>query len=170
MQEYLEIGQIVTTHGIKGEVRVKPWCDSSEILTCFEKLYFDKGKTEAVIENARVHKNIVIMKLAGIEDMNSAAALRNRILYVKREDFPLPEGTYFVADLLGLEVKDKDSGKTYGKLTDVLKTGANDIYEVTQDSGRKIYIPKIPETDVEIDFNNSFISVRMLKGLIDDAD
>ena len=90
-KQFLEIGKIVSTHGIKGEVRVQAWCDSSEFLTEFDTLYFDKGRTAVEVEEARVHKNVVVMKLAGVNDMNAAQALRNKILYMNRDDVELAE-------------------------------------------------------------------------------
>ena len=97
-KQYLEIGQIVTTHGVMGEVRVKPWCDTPELLCEFDRLFFDGGKTTVGVERARVHKNVVILKLEDINTMDDAQKLRNRVLYCSRDDFELDEGTYFIQD------------------------------------------------------------------------
>lgn len=166
---YLEIGQIVSTHGIKGEVRVKPWCDTPFDLTEFETVYSDKGKTEYSVGSARVHKNVVVMKLDGIDTIEQAQKLRNKVLLAKREDFSLPEGRYFVSDLLGMEIVDNDNGELYGKLTDVLQYGAADIYEVSGENSAKLLIPAIDDIIINRDFENGKIFVRLPDGLLDTA-
>ncbi len=167
-KQYLEIGQIVTTHGIVGEVRVKPWCDSPELLCQFDRLFFDRGRKEVRIERARVHKNIVVMKLEGINTMDDAIGLRNKILFANRDDFELEEGTYFIQDLLGLEVYDIDSGVCYGKISDVTQTGANDVYHIANEAGKTVLIPAIPDVILETDLDGGKMVIRPLKGLFDD--
>ncbi len=105
-KKFLETGKIVTTHGVAGEVRVYPWCDGPDFLLGFDTLYLDKGKQPVRVENARVHKNIVILKLAGVDTMDDALLLRNKVLYIDRDDVELAEGEYFVQDLIGLVVLD----------------------------------------------------------------
>lgn len=165
--KYLEIGQIVNTHGIKGEVRVKPWCDAPSDLTGLEAVYSDGGNTEYAVTSARVHKNVVVMKLVGIDTVEQAQKLRNKVLLARREDFSLPEGRYFVADLLGMEVVDDASGVSYGRLTDVLQYGAADVYEVTGEASVKILIPATDDTVISRDFESGEISVRLPDGLLD---
>lgn len=167
-KQYLEIGQIVTTHGIAGEVRVKPWCDSPELLCEFDRLFFDGGKKEVKIEQARVHKNIVIMKLEGTETMDDAVKLRNKILFAARDDFELDEGTYFVQDLIGLKVFDADTDRCYGELSDVTQTGANDVYHIKREDGKEVLIPAIPDVVLETDIEGGRMVIRPLKGLFDD--
>ena len=167
-KQYLEIGQIVTTHGIAGEVRVKPWCDTPDLLCEFERLFFDSGKKEVIIERARVHKNVVVMKLEGVNTMDDAVKLRNRILYAARDDFELDEDTYFVQDLLGLQVFDVDSGKCYGEICDVTQTGANDVYHIKDKDGKIVLIPAIADVVQETDVDGGRMTIRPLKGLFDD--
>ena len=100
-KKYLEAGRIVATHGIKGEVKVQPWCDSPQVLCNLSVLYFDNGKTPVKV-GARPHKNAVIMKIEGVNSAQDAAALRGRVLYLDREDIQLDDGTYFIQDLIGL--------------------------------------------------------------------
>lgn len=166
---YLEIGQIVNTHGIKGEVRVKPWCDSPFDLEGLETVYSDGGKTQFTVISARVHKNVVVVKLDGIDDIEQAQKLRNKILLADRGDFELPEGRYFVADLLGMEIVDNDSGRVYGKLTDVLQYGAADVYEVSGEDGVKILIPAIDGVVLSRDFEQGRMLVKLPDGLLDTA-
>ena len=103
MNDMLEIGKLVNTHGIRGEVKIQPWCDDPYVFDELEYLIID-GK-EYDIERNRYHKTCQIVKLAGVDDMNAAELLKNKIVYINREDIPLPEGRYFVADILGLEVR-----------------------------------------------------------------
>ena len=167
---FLEVGQIVSTHGIAGEVRVNPWCDTPDFLTGFETLYFHKGKEEVVVEKARVHKNIVVMKLQGTDSVEDAQKLRNQILYASRTDMPLEEGEYFIQDLIGLKVVDADSGEEYGVLNDVSQTGANDVYHISNPGKREKLIPAIKDVVIETDLENGVMKIRPLKGLFDDAD
>lgn len=168
MKKYLEIGKIVSTHGIKGEVRVQPWCDSSDFLCEFETLYFDEGKKSVDIKRARVQKNIVIMQLDGVDTVEEAQNLRNKILYMDRDDVELDEGTYFIQDLIGLVCIDADGGGEIGKITDVLETGANDVYEITSAEGRKYLVPAIPDVVLETDLNGNTMTIRKMEGLFDD--
>ncbi|MDR0918467.1 MAG: ribosome maturation factor RimM [Oscillospiraceae bacterium] len=164
MKEYLEIGQIVATHGLKGEVKLNPWCDSPNMLLDFDTLYFENGSPVDIV-NARVQKSQVILQLSGYETVEDAEVLRNIILYSKREDFDLPKDTYFLVDLMGLEVFDVDSGVKYGVITDILQTGANDVYVVKGD--RELLIPAIADVVIETNITENYIKIRPLKGLFD---
>ena len=129
-KQFLETGRIVGTHGIKGEVRIEPWCDSPQFLCAFKKLYLDeKGETFFEVKS-RPHKNIVLAKIKGVETIDQAERLRGKIVYINRDDITLGEGVEFVQDLIGARVIDADNDKEYGTLTDVLRTGANDVYEI----------------------------------------
>ncbi len=169
-QRFLETGKIVTTHGLKGEVKIYPWCDSPEDLLDFEVLYLQQGKRQLAVEQMRLQKNMVLAKFEGVDTVEDAQKLRNQVVYLDREELELPEGVYFVQDLLGLTVVDADSGKTYGRLTDVLQTGANDVYEVTPEEGAPALIPAIPDVIVKIDLEGGELAIRPLAGLFDDAD
>lgn len=104
-EQYLEVGKITNVHGIMGEVRVQPWADSPDFLCQFKTLYVDSSHWPIQVERARVHKNMVILKLQGVTDVNSALAMRNAVLYIDRKDVQLPEGSFFLADLMGMEVR-----------------------------------------------------------------
>ena len=107
-KQYLESGKIVTTHGVRGEVRVQPWCDTPGFLTQFACLYLDaRGSQARVVERARVHKNIVIVKFEGVENVEDAAGLRGKTVYIDRADVELEEGECFVQDLIGCTVRDR---------------------------------------------------------------
>lgn len=166
MKQYLEIGKIVSVFGIKGEVKVQPWCDSPFFITEFDKLYWKSGD-EVVIERSRVQKNIAVMKIRGCDTVEDARKLRNRILYMDRNDVELEDGSYFVQDLIGLEVRDADSGGLYGRLSEVSETGANDVYHIESENGKTYYVPAIPQVVVETDLENGIMRIRPLDGLFD---
>ena len=99
-EQYLEVGKITNVHGIMGEVRVQPWADSPDFLCQFKTLYVDSSHWPIQVERARVHKNMVILKLQGVTDVNSALAMRNAVLYIDRKDVQLPEGSFFLDQYL----------------------------------------------------------------------
>lgn len=144
MKQFLETGKITGTHGLKGEVRVQPWADSPEFLTEFDELYLDNGARKIVITSSRVHKGMLIMKIKGVDSIEDADRLRNRILYMNRDDVELEDGAYFIQDLIGLDVIDDDTGERLGTLADVSETGANDVYHVRTGDGRRFSFPSFP--------------------------
>ena len=164
---YLEAGQIVGTHGVRGEVRVHPWCDSPQQFATFKKLYWDKEGKQPVKVKARPHKNIALAVLEGVDTVEAAQVLRGKMLYVDRRDLKLPKGHYLVQDLIGISVVDVDSGVTYGTLTDVSQTGANAVYHMATDKG-EVLIPAIPDVVVRIDLKKDTLYLRPMKGLLDD--
>lgn len=169
-KQYLDSGKIVGTHGIKGEVRIEPWCDSPEFLCAFKKLYLDeKGQTFIEVKS-RPHKNITLAKIKGVDTIEAAEKLRGKIIYINRDDITLDEGVNFVQDLIGLEVKDAENGTVYGKITDVLRTGANDVYEITDSNNKKYLAPVIDEVVEEIDVDGGFVLIHPMKGIFDDED
>ena len=169
MKKYLEIGRIVGTHGIKGELRAEAWCDTPQFFCKFRKLYLSEGRKVLEVKS-RPHKNIVIVKVKGIDTIDEADKLRGKILYMDREDAELEEGAYFIQDLMGAEVSDIDSGKLYGKITDVFKTGANDVYQITDENNKDYLIPVIDAVVIKIDVEQGKILIRPLKGIFEDED
>lgn len=166
MNDMLEIGKLVNTHGIRGEVKIQPWCDDPYVFDELEYLIID-GK-EYEIERNRYHKTCQIVKLAGVDDMNAAELLKNKIVYINREDMPLPEGRYFVADILGLEVRE-ENGRVLGEVGDVIKTGSNDVYVLKNTFNKKqILIPVLDNVVLETNIEGGYIVVRLMKGLIDE--
>ncbi len=160
--EIIEIGQIVNTHGVKGEVKLNPWTDDLYDILELDVLYKEDGSV-LHIENARVHKNTVIIKFEEITDMNMAEKMRNTILFTEKT--PLPEGRYYIIDLIGLTAVTEDG--ELGKLTDVFNTGANDIYEIRTTDGRRLYLPVIEGVIGEVDLEAKTIAVTIPEGLED---
>ncbi len=170
IKKYLETGEIVGTHGINGEVRVQPWCDSPDFLIQFKHLYTDpEGQNQVDIISARVHKNIVLLKLKNVDSIESAEKLRGKVLYLDRGNIKLDPGENFIQDLIGCQVFDAENGGRLGELTDVYKTGANDVWQVS-DAGRDYLVPVIPEVVGSVDTANSKIVIKPLKGIFDNDD
>ena len=166
---YLEAGEIVGTHGVRGEVRVQPWCDSPSQFCSMKTLFWDEQGSKSVKVRARVHKNIALVTLDGVTTVEQAQALRGKLLYARREDFRLPNDRYFVRDLLGLAVVDAESGETYGTLSDVSQTGANAVYHVQTATG-EVLIPAVPLIVKEVDVDGGVIKITPIGGLFDDED
>ncbi len=167
-KQFLEVGRIVGTHGIRGELRVEPWCDSPEFLSQFKTLYYKSGE-EQIKVSCRPHKNIVLMKIDGIETIEEAEVLRGRTLYIDRKDVKLPKGKNFVQDLLGCRVIDADDMTVeYGTIKDVFKTGANDVYTVKNADGKEYLIPVIDSVVVEKNVDDGIVLVKPMEGLFDD--
>ena len=163
-KQYLEIGKIVNVHGLKGEVKVYPWCDSPDFLCECDTLYTNKGSSSIVIEKARVQKNMVIMKIKGVDTVEDAQSMRNKVIYMNRDDVELEDGSYFIQDLIGLEVFDADTNAFYGTLVDVLETGANDVYTIRNEELHKEYlIPAIPDVVISTDIENNKMTIKPLE-------
>ena len=160
--KFLEAGQIVNTHGVRGEVKIVPWCDSPEFLCDFDTLYLD-GKAIRV-EQARPHKGNVIAKLAGVSDVDAAMALKNKVLCIDREDVELPEGRHFIADLIGLEVRDAKTDAVLGTIQDVLTPPANEVY-VVKGGSKEYMIPAVDEFLAETNVDGGYVRVHMIDGM-----
>ncbi len=169
-KQFLDSGKIVSTHGIKGEVRIEPWCDSPEFLCAFKKLYLDENGQTFIEVKSRPHKNITLAKIKGIDTIEAAEKFRGKVVYINRQDITLEDGVNFVQDLIGLEVKDAENGTVYGKITDVLRTGANDVYEITDSNNKKYLAPVIDEVVEEISVDGGFVLIHPMKGIFDDED
>lgn len=166
-KEFLEAGKIVNTHGIRGEVKIMPYCDSPELLAEFDRLFMGKNRDEINILNARVSKNMVIAKIEGVNTPEEAEKLRNKMLYMHRDDLELDENTFFIQDLIGMTVKDADSDRVYGEISDVLQTGANDVY-VIKGNDRDYLVPAIPDVVISTDLDENLMVIRPLEGLFDE--
>lgn len=158
-QKFLEAGQIVSTHGVQGEVKILPWCDGPEFLKAFTLFYID-GIAYPVVQS-RVHKNMLLCRLQGVDTMNAAQAMKSKVVSIDRDSAQIPEGRVFIADLIGLPVY--ADGQEIGLLTDVYTGPANDAYIV---KGNKEYmIPAVSEFLEEVNLNDGYIKVKLLEGM-----
>ena len=159
-EPYLEAGKIINTFGVRGEVKLDPWCDSAEFLKPLKTLYID-GAPRAVA-SSRVHKGMLIIRFADVEDVNGAMLLKNKIVYFARSDVHLPKGRHFVADLLGAAVVD-EQGAEIGRLTEVLDMPAGQVYVVQGETEHTI--PAVPEFILDIDADEKTIRVHLIEGM-----
>ena len=158
-KRFLEAGKITNTHGVRGEVRITPWADSAAFLRRFSVFYIDGQPVR--VASSRVHKSQLIAKLEGVDDVNAAMALKNRVICIDRADAKLPKGRFFVQDLLGLPVH-SDDGADLGTLADVLELPQGNVYVVR--GAREILIPDVPEFILDIDAENG-LTVHLIEGM-----
>lgn len=162
-KQFLETGEVVSTHGIQGEIKILPWADSPEFLLNFKTLYLN-GKPYSVL-SSRVHKTCVLAKLQGIDTPEQATLLRGQTVSVDRSGLSLPEGTVFIADLIGCRVLDEEENEI-GKIKDVLTMPSSDVYVI---EGRKKYmIPAVKEFVREINVADGFVRVHLIEGMATD--
>lgn len=159
-ERFIEAGQIVNTHGVRGEVRIVPWTDSAEFLAAFRTLYVDGKPYRAV--SARVHKGMLIAALEGVGDVNAAVRLKGRTVCIDREDAALPEGRFFIRDIIGARVID-EAGAEIGRLTEVIDAPAGFIYVVRGETEH--LIPDVPEFVLSRDADAGVVTVRLIEGM-----
>ena len=153
-KEYLECGKIVTTHGVRGEVKVQPWCDGPEFLGQFGTLYLDAAGTRPVkVLSAKVAGNMSVLKLEGLDT----------------PEVKLAPGDYFIQDLIGLRVIDAgDPSVEYGVVEDVSSTGANDVYHIAREGRSTVLIPAIKQVIAGVDLEEGVMHITPLEGLFDE--
>lgn len=169
MEDFFQVGVITSTHGIKGEVKVFPTTDDLRRFKRLREVILDTGKERLTleVEGAKFFKQFVILKFKGLDNINDVEKYRRASLLVTRKNaVRLEKDEYFVADLIGLEVRDEDGGKI-GRLQDVIETGANDVYDIDLDDGRKLLLPAIRQCVLEVDVEAGFIRIHILEGLLD---
>lgn len=159
-KRFLEAGKILNTHGVRGEVKIEPWADSPGFVASFRTLYVDEKPYRVAL--AREHKGALLVKFEGVDDVGAAMALKNRLVRIDREDAKLPEGAFFLQDILGAAVVD-ESGTELGKLADVIQGAASNIYVVR--GQREILIPAVPEFVLNTDAEAGTVTVRLIEGM-----
>ena len=163
--EKIKIGKIVNAVGLKGEVKVYNYSDSEEVYERTPEIY--AGDKLLQVQNVRMQKNMVILKLSGIDDRNAAEAAKGTELFITEADLPeLPEGQFYIRDLIGMEVEEQ-GGSFHGVVTDVLQNTAQDIFEVKRDDGKTVLIPKVDAFVQKIDGTERLITVTLIEGLTD---
>lgn len=168
MQELLEIGQIVSTFGVDGFLKVVPYTDDMYRFDKLKNVYIvTKRETKTKeIEQVKYHKNMVLIKFHNIDNMDEAVKLKDAYIKIDRKDsISLPEDTYFIVDLIGIEVY-TDENKKLGILEDIFNTGSNDIYVVKDELGKQILLPAISEVIKNIDIHNKKMTVHLINGLV----
>lgn len=168
MEEILQVGVIATTHGVRGEVKVYPTTDDVSRFKSLKEVLLDNGREKICleIEGVKFFKQMVILKLKGIDTLEDAARYRQAGLYVTRENaVKLGGDEYFIADLMGLEVYD-EKGQLLGSLEDVIETGANDVYVIRMTDGRELLLPAIRQCVLDVDVERGRMKVHVLEGLL----
>lgn len=168
MEDKFRVGVIANTHGVRGEVKVFPTTDDPKRYQDLKEVLLDTGKDLLSLEivSVRFFKNLVIVKFKGIDNINDIEKYKGCDLYVTRENaVPLEEGEYYIADIIGSAVVTEE-GEAFGKLTDVIETGANLVY-VVQHQGKEVLLPAIPDCVKKVDVENQVITVHIMKGLLD---
>lgn len=159
--EFLETGEIVNTHGIQGEIKINPWSDSPAFLLDFSTLYVEGHPWK--VNAARVHKNTVLVKLDGVNDVDAAMKLKGKRVSIARADAKLPEGSFFLSDVIGIAVED-ENGKTIGRVKDVLTPPAHNVY-VVEGEGESHMIPAVEEFVKRVDIDGGKMVVRLIEGM-----
>ena len=169
MEKFLKIGAVTTTHGVRGEMKVFPTTDDPQRFLDLDEVILTNGKQSEThsIVGVKFVKNLVILKLEGIESMDEAVRYRSWDVMIPREKgVPLKENEYYVADVIGMMVRTED-GKLFGTLKDVMETGANDVYVVQTKEHGEVLIPAIKACIMRVNVEEGEMTVHLLPGLID---
>ena len=167
MEQFLQVGAITSTHGIRGEVKVFPTTDDPERFKKLKKVILDMGKRqiEMEIQSVRFFKQFVIVKFKGIDNINDVEQYKGGALFVNREDaVRLEENEYYIADLIGMDVFTQEGH--FGVVKDVMETGANEVYIIDSDAHGEVLVPAIRQCIEEVDVENGKMQIRLLEGLI----
>lgn len=168
MEQFLQVGVITSTHGLKGEVKVYPTTDYPERFEEIEEVLLDTGRSKLPlkIQSVRYFKNLVILKFKGINDINDIEKYKQCSLWVTRENAtPLYEDEYYIADLIGCKVFLED-GSEFGELVQVMETGANDVYVINMTDGKEVLVPAIKDCILDVDIENQKMVIHLLDGLL----
>ncbi len=168
---YIEVGKIVNTHGLRGDVKVIVWMDSPEDFETLEHVYIEtRSETKRLtVQRIRYQKNNIIAKFEEFDDINDVEQFKNKVLYADRDELgELPEGVHYIVDLIGLKVVSED-GVEIGVISDVFNTGANDIYDVKREGKKNLLLPVIDDVVKEIDIDGGTVTVHLMEGLDDEV-
>ena len=169
MERYLECGRIINTHGVKGAVKIESWCDSPEVLCSLPVMYYKKKEEylPLTVVKASVHKGCALIYFEGVDTMEGAQLLKNRVVYADRDDLEIGEDRVFVADMLGLDVFDGRSGTKLGVLSDYIESPASDLFVVKTNKG-EVLVPAVDEFIGHID--ESGVYLLPIPGMFDEAE
>ncbi len=166
-KQYLEAGEFVTTHGIGGELRLYPWCDSVDFLTGFDRFFLsERGEGVLKLMSVRPHKNVCVVKVDGVDSVEEARCLIGKTIYIAREDAGLEDGRYFVQDILGARVEHADTSHCYGYIEEVTHPGRHDVWRV-KDGESEYWFPAVEPFLVELDIEKEVAFVRPIEGMFE---
>ena len=167
MEQFLQVGVISSTHGIRGEVKVFPTTDDPMRFKKLKKVFLDTGRErlELEVQSVRFFKQFAIVKFKGIDNINDIEKYKGKGIFVPREDaVPLDEDEYYIADLIGMEVFTEDGH--FGVVRDVMETGANEVYIVESDEHGEVLIPAIRQCVLDVNVEEKKMKIRLMDGLI----
>lgn len=168
MKDLIEIGQVAKPQGLKGFIKINPFTDNMQKFENYKRVFIKN--IEYKIEDLKYNKNQVIIKLKGIDSVEEAEKLRNLYLYIDKSDLAeLPEDSYYIVDLIGLEVFNEENNELLGKIEDVFPTGSNDVYVVRSEIGKQILLPAIKDVIKDVNIKDKKMIVKLLKGLEDEV-
>lgn len=167
VKRFLEAGKITRTHGVRGELVMEVWADSPEFIGQAGELYFDpQGRSPAGLIASRPHKGRLLLTLSGVDSPEKGDSLRGKVLYLDREDVKLPEGRYFLEDLIGLKAVDGNTGREYGVIAQVITAPANNVYRIT-DGEREYLFPAVEHMIKRTDIPGGVVEVLPIPGIFD---
>lgn len=169
MEQFLQVGVISSTHGLRGEVKVFPTTDDAARFQTLKNVVLDTGreKLDLEIQSVRFFKQFVIVKFKGIDNINDIEKYKGKSLFVTRENaVELEEDEYYIGDLIGMEVYTDDSEERFGVLKDVMETGANEVYIITSENHGEVLLPAINECILDIDVEAKKMKVHLMEGLL----
>lgn len=164
--DYFKLGQITSPVGIKGEMRVYPYTDDTTRFSAVKTILVEGEKEPRTLEKSRPDKNLVVIKLSGIDDRNASELYRGKNLFVNKEDFPLDEDVFFADDIIGIEVFSED-GQRVGKVINILNKPNQDIYEIEKADGNSFMLPAVKEFIVDVDTKEGKMTVHLIDGITD---
>lgn len=168
MENMLECGKIINTHGIHGEIKIEPWCDKPlEFFSQIKTIYVGGSPMELL--SVRAHKTFVLACIAGVENPESAMLLKNKVVTISRDEITLPDDYYFVADILGFDVYDTRTNAIIGKLEFVQEMPSSDLYVIKGEAG-EILVPAVPEFVEKVDFEGKRLILKTIKGMLPNED
>lgn len=168
-KEFLECGKILSPHGVRGLCKVESWCDSPRVLAKQKRVFFaekDGSFNERKVLSSSLSGELVLMQIEGISDREVAQGLKNTVLYLKREDVPLKQGSYFIADIIGLPVYNIDTGDTLGRVSDIQDVPQGRMYYIDACDGRTVLIPDVKEFVKKIDIEDG-VYLHLIPGFFD---
>ncbi len=159
-EKYLECGKIINTHGVRGACKIDSWCDSPEVICELKTLYYKKKDEYLPLEvtKASVHKGCALVYFYGVDSIEAATLLKNRVVYADRDDIEIDDDRVFVADIIGLDVFDENTGKRLGVLADYIESVASDIFVVKTDDGKEVLVPAVDEFIGHIDDDGVYLA------------
>ncbi len=169
MEKYLECGKIINTHGVRGAVKIESWCDTPDVVCSLEKMYYKKNDEylPLKVEKASIHKGCALVYFEGVDTMEKAQLMKNRVVYADRDDIEIGDDRVFVADIIGLDVFDERSGNKLGVLTDLIESPASDIFCVKTEN-KEVLVPAVDEFIGHID--ESGVYLCPIPGMFDEVE